>query len=74
MARAGFAVFALDYEGMGRSDGLHGYVPDFNKMVEDALEYFIEVRGQYPKLKTFLMGESMGGERWWGQKTDRGIS
>ena len=63
LARAGFAVHTMDYEGVGLSDGLIGYVPDFSVMVGDVLKHFTEVRHSYPStLKTFLLGESMGGE------------
>jgi hypothetical protein len=43
--------------------GLIGYIPSFDQMVEDVWEYFASVRERYPPgLKTFLLGESMGGE------------
>ena len=66
LARAGYAVYGLDYEGHGRSDGLQGYVPDFELLVRDCDDYFTSVvrrsQSQSNKdSKRFLLGESMGG-------------
>uniref|UniRef100_A0A0E0HWS6 Serine aminopeptidase S33 domain-containing protein n=1 Tax=Oryza nivara TaxID=4536 RepID=A0A0E0HWS6_ORYNI len=32
LARAGYAVYGIDYEGHGHSDGLQGYVPDLDAL------------------------------------------
>ncbi|KAJ8562708.1 hypothetical protein K7X08_031160 [Anisodus acutangulus] len=48
LAKSGFAVYGMDYEGHGKSEGLQGYVPSF-----DAVENKRKMR--------ILMGESMGG-------------
>ncbi|CAD6341748.1 unnamed protein product [Miscanthus lutarioriparius] len=66
LARAGYAVYGLDYEGHGRSDGLQGYVPDFELLVRDCDDYFTSMvrrsQSQSNKdSKRFLLGESMGG-------------
>lgn len=69
LARAGYAVYGLDYEGHGRSDGLQGYVPDFDALVLDCDEYFTSVVAAAAQsqskdahqLPRFLLGESMGG-------------
>ena len=67
LARAGYAVYGLDYEGHGRSDGLQGYVPDFELLVQDCDDYFTSVVRSQPnedkgcKRRRFLLGESMGG-------------
>ncbi|RLM85255.1 caffeoylshikimate esterase-like [Panicum miliaceum] len=63
LARAGYAVYGLDYEGHGRSDGLQGYVPDFQALVQDCDDYFASVvRGSSCSSRPrFLVGESMGG-------------
>lgn len=58
----GFAAFGMDPEGHGRSEGLRGYVRDFNQSVADALRWMRQVKGKYPKqTKKFLLGGSMGG-------------
>ena len=61
LARAGYAVYGLDYEGHGRSDGLQGYVPDFQALVQDCDDYFTSVARSHPHRRRFLLGESMGG-------------
>ncbi|KAK1436832.1 hypothetical protein QVD17_02616 [Tagetes erecta] len=59
----GYAVFAADLLGHGRSDGIHGYLGDMDKVVATSLSYFLSVRQSemYCKLPAFLFGESMGG-------------
>lgn len=63
LAKAGFAVFGMDYQGSGLSAGLHGFIPDFNKLVDDVIENYskIKARPEFEKLPCFLFGESMGG-------------
>ncbi|GKD41574.1 caffeoylshikimate esterase-like protein [Tanacetum coccineum] len=62
-AKWGYAVFAADLLGHGRSDGLHGYLGDMDKVAATSLTYFLSVRKSetYCKLPAFLFGESMGG-------------
>ncbi|KAF8706947.1 hypothetical protein HU200_030555 [Digitaria exilis] len=65
LARSGYAVYGLDYEGHGRSDGLQGYVPDLDALVQDCDDYFTSVvrrqQQQQHVVRRFLLGESMGG-------------
>jgi alpha-beta hydrolase superfamily lysophospholipase len=63
LASAGFAVFGLDYEGHGRSDGLQGYVPDFDALVGDCDAFFVAkaASAHSSSGRRFLLGESMGG-------------
>ncbi|KAJ7536430.1 hypothetical protein O6H91_12G069300 [Diphasiastrum complanatum] len=63
LVAAQYAVFGMDYEGFGLSSGLHGYIHNFDIMVDDVIEHYASVREQ-PELKglpCFLFGESMGG-------------
>ncbi|KAI3803439.1 hypothetical protein L1987_31590 [Smallanthus sonchifolius] len=62
-AKWGYAVFAADLVGHGRSDGLHGYIGDMDKAAATSLSYFLSVRRseEYSTLPAFLFGESMGG-------------
>ncbi|KAL8522341.1 hypothetical protein ACS0TY_012475 [Phlomoides rotata] len=59
----GYAVFAADLLGHGRSDGIRGYVGDLNAAAAAALCFFRNVRGreEYRELPAFLFGESLGG-------------
>uniref|UniRef100_A0ACD5WWT6 Uncharacterized protein n=3 Tax=Avena sativa TaxID=4498 RepID=A0ACD5WWT6_AVESA len=62
LARAGYAVYGMDYEGHGRSLGLRGYVPSFDVLVADCDAHFASVvNNQQKPLPRFLLGESMGG-------------
>jgi alpha-beta hydrolase superfamily lysophospholipase len=44
-AQAGYAVFGMDVEGHGKSDGLQAYIPSFNDIVDDCIAYFKSIRG-----------------------------
>ncbi|KAK9051731.1 hypothetical protein SSX86_028359 [Deinandra increscens subsp. villosa] len=65
LAGNGFACFALDMEGHGRSEGLKAFVPDVDAVVEDYLAFFTSIVDStdrsYGNVPKFLFGESMGG-------------
>lgn len=63
LAKAGFAVYGMDYEGHGKSSGLQGLVANFDNLVTDCSDHFTSIcerKGNSKKLR-ILMGESMGG-------------
>lgn len=59
----GYAVFAADLLGHGRSDGLTCYLGDMEAVAAAGLSFFKDVResDEYKHLPAFLFGESMGG-------------
>lgn len=63
LAQKGFACFALDLEGHGKSDGLRGFVPNVDLVVYDCVSFFNSIKQdpQFLGLPSFLYGESMGG-------------
>ncbi|XP_054786347.1 caffeoylshikimate esterase-like [Prosopis cineraria] len=63
LARAGYGVYGIDYEGHGKSDGLSALVTDFDALVNDCSHYFssISEKEENKKKMRFLLGESMGG-------------
>ncbi|PNT65638.1 caffeoylshikimate esterase isoform X2 [Brachypodium distachyon] len=63
LAKAGFAVHGVDYEGHGKSSGLQGYISNLNDVVDDCSVYFASVceKEENKRKQKFLLGESMGG-------------
>jgi alpha-beta hydrolase superfamily lysophospholipase len=58
---AGFAVYALDYRGRGKSDGERYYVERFTEYQSD-LDMTVKLaKSREPGLKVFLLGHSAGG-------------
>ncbi|KAK6148937.1 hypothetical protein DH2020_016462 [Rehmannia glutinosa] len=62
-ANWGYAVFAADLLGHGRSDGIRCYLGDLETVAAASLCFFKSVRvsDEYKDLPAFLFGESMGG-------------
>ena len=56
----GYAVYAPDHRGHGRSDGERVYVEQFSDYVDDLKTFFDIVRSENPGKKIFLAGHSMG--------------
>ncbi|KAG6647883.1 caffeoylshikimate esterase-like isoform X1 [Carya illinoinensis] len=63
LARAGYAVFGIDYEGHGRSKGARCYIKKFENIVNDCYDFFksVSMQEEYRNKCRFLYGESMGG-------------
>ncbi|KAL2324093.1 hypothetical protein Fmac_023151 [Flemingia macrophylla] len=63
IAASGYAVYAMDYPGFGLSEGLHGYIPSFDDLVDDVIENYTKIkeRPEVRGLPRFILGQSMGG-------------
>lgn len=60
-SRQGFALYAIELRGFGKTNGLKGHVDFFNVYFND-IEVLREIiRREYPKTKVFILGESFGG-------------
>jgi alpha-beta hydrolase superfamily lysophospholipase len=47
LAVAGYAVYGMDYPGFGLSEGLHGYIPNFDTIVDDVIEQYRSIKGEF---------------------------
>jgi alpha-beta hydrolase superfamily lysophospholipase len=57
----GYAIYAFDQRGYGRSPGERGYVNDFAEYRHDLRAFLDLVRDAEPDRPLFLLGHSMGG-------------
>jgi alpha-beta hydrolase superfamily lysophospholipase len=57
----GYAVYALDHRGHGKSEGTRSYVDNFNDYLTDLKTFFDMVRKDNKNARIFLFGHSLGG-------------
>ncbi len=46
IAASGYVVYALDHPGFGLSEGLHGYIPSFDELVDNVVENYKKIKGE----------------------------
>src|SRR3712207_1576019 len=56
----GYAVYALDHRGHGRSEGERVWIDDFGDYLTDLKTFFDLVRAERPGEPIYLLGHSMG--------------
>ena len=56
----GYAIYAMDHRGHGKSGGERVHVDRFDDYVTDLKTYFDLVRAEQPSLPVYLLGHSMG--------------
>jgi alpha-beta hydrolase superfamily lysophospholipase len=61
MVPLGFAVYAMDQYGHGRSEGVRVYIHDFQDFIHPLKKFLDMVAEWHPEKNVFLMGHSMGG-------------
>ena len=57
----GFAVYAIDHRGHGRSDGRRAQIGRMAHVVDDLDQLVRRANGTHPQLPLFLLGHSVGG-------------
>ena len=58
---AGYAVFAIEYRGHGRSFGKRGFIKNYDELLNDVDVLLEQSLNAYPNLSHFLYGHSLGG-------------
>jgi acylglycerol lipase len=61
LAAAGFAVYAYDHRGRGKSEGPRFYIDDVREYTDDLGTFIALAKSREPGLEVFLLGHSAGG-------------
>ncbi|MFO7631523.1 MAG: alpha/beta hydrolase [Caldilinea sp.] len=57
----GYALYAFDHRGHGRSPGTRGHVNRFDDLIEDVRQVALRAQADHPGIPFFLFGHSVGG-------------
>jgi len=61
LTKAGYAIFAFDLRGHGKSSGPRGHTPSYEALMKDISSLLEVADKQFPQLFSFLYGHSLGG-------------
>ncbi len=61
LVAAGYAVYALDHRGRGKSDGERFYVENISEYVDDVATFINAAKAKEPGLPVYVLGHSAGG-------------
>jgi acylglycerol lipase len=61
LVREGYAVYAIDHRGHGRSAGPRAYIDRVDNVVADLDTLVVRAASEHPGVPAFLLGHSMGG-------------
>jgi alpha-beta hydrolase superfamily lysophospholipase len=61
LTAGGFAVYALDHRGHGRSEGARAVIDRMSRAVADVDQLVLQAREENPGRPVFMLGHSMGG-------------
>jgi len=56
----GYAIYANDHRGHGRSEGLRNYVDSFDQFIEDEKTFYDLIKEKHSNLPIFMLGHSLG--------------
>ena len=57
----GFGVYSIDLRGHGLSEGKRGHINNFNLLIDDSEEMFIQIRKRNLDIPIIMFGHSLGG-------------
>jgi alpha-beta hydrolase superfamily lysophospholipase len=60
-AAKGMATLALDYYGHGKSEGIRGYIPSYEAVLDLIGDFLDQVKQRHPGLPVVMYGHSLGG-------------
>ena len=60
--KRGYIISGIDFEGHGKSEGLRGFVSNYNHLVEDQSNFILFFKKYFSDIKNiYMFGHSMGG-------------
>ena len=57
---SGFAIYAHDLRGHGKSEGEQNYIESMDQLVEDEKKFYDIIKKKHSNLKIFMLGHSVG--------------